>query len=756
MLGHPPYAALPPLPPVSASTLLLSDLPAGATAACASQLCAVFGHVSSAHLLHPTRALVALADPRAAARIVRCASEAPLYIQGHPVAIAFAAAPTAAEPCAATLALDIAHASREEDVTPALLRSAIAGLAGPPPLAIRVFLPQAFVPGCTLQVELDLASAGEAEALRQLLDGRSLYEGNCCTIRCAGLPAPPLPPPPALLAAMAGGGLPPGPLGHQQQQQQQQLQQQQQHLHFPQLPLQQHHQQQQQQQQHQHQHQHQLQHQQQQQQQQQQQYPPAPPPPPRPRFFVDKGPLRAEALPPPAPAPGLAPAPAPPRAPSPTPPPLPPPRPPAPHLHLPSYSPRLALPPAAATASPVLMVYNLTRDLVRSQAVFNLFSLYGNVRRVRMLMRPEHSAHVEMCDARGAADAVEAVSDAPAFGVRILVEHSRTRSIVGPVSAPAANELTALVVRDFEPPGLLPAPAAEGGAGGGGGGGGGSSASSATGLSSASTGTALGALLNRFTAENAPLTWDALGQQGALPNATLFFFAGPEGASEGDIRALVLGAGGRRPLRIEMQAQALPSASSDEGADMGEGDEGPPGVTCSSSSSSAAQQGGGRASCGHLVYAKLEWAVETVILAGNVEYRTPGGARGVLRLSFSTRPAGGSGGAELAAAAGGGAPLGTSSSFYSAPQGAWGGSGASAPEGGLLVGSVRGRGATVYRGQGAEGAAGSAGAAAAAAAGTAAGASAGRKRSRSRSRSRDAAAEGGGGGGEDAHSGAPQ
>ena len=660
------------------ASVVLSDMPASATAVCAAQLCSVFGSVAGSQLLGQGMAVVTMLDPRAAARIVRVAAEAPLYLQGQPLCIAPAPLPPlqpqAAElPCTLTLSIHSLHS--EADVTPALLRSAIGGLSGPSALAIRIFLPTAFEPGLgEARVELDLASAGELELLRKLLDGRCLYEGRCF-IRCAAA-ALPLPALRGVHSAQGGSGGAGGPTAgfpaaplpqHPQQQPTSQA--------LPPLPM--------------------------------QQpavpgylpsaLPPLPPPPPPPpptppppttttpplqlqaqqpslpRYFEDRGlqsfgVVAAARMHAPAPqAPQTAPLaeqPQPQLQPQPQP--QPPPPPPAPHatlpqplLQLPSYSARrtAASSAAASALSPVLIVYNLPRSQVRSRCIFNLFSLYGNVRRIRTLMRPEHASLVEMCDVRASADAAEALTNAPAFSMQILVEHSRSRTLDGPLSEEAADELTELTTRDFAPP---------------------PSGTPGDGMSSGSSSRAAqNALLNRFTPLNSAATWDAQGLQGAAPNATLYFFGAPRDSTEKTVTAMVLAEGGRRPARVEM-LEAPPSSHAS----------------------------------GYLLYTKLDWAVETIVLAGNIVYEGSSGESSVMRLSFSTRPAVAGQGFTSAFASGG---AGTSSFF-----GAMAADEVGAGEG-MGSAPVRGRGAAVFGGGG----------------GGWGGLPVGGKRSRSRSSSRD-------------------
>ena len=270
--------------------------------------------------------------------------------------------------------------------------------------------------------------------------------------------------------------------------------------------------------------------------------------------------------------------------------------------------------------TPVLMVYNLPRSVVKSPQFFNLFSLYGNVKRVRTLMRPSDAAHVEFFDARGAADAVAALAGVPtnAFGCTLALEHSQMRSIAGPVSPDGADEREEVVVREF----LLPAEATGSGSG--------------SCRVAAQLGAEPKALLNRFTPLTAASTWDAEGLQQAAPSLILYFFNAPEGSTADTVLSIVTAAGGRLPLRVELLGHSGGGGDSSSTSSSSEA------VSDSGSAAVADACGGGGAVAtgthGYLIYAKVEWALETVVQAANIRYRTLEGSWSMLRLSFASRP----------------------------------------------------------------------------------------------------------------------
>eukprot|EP00124_Ichthyophonus_hoferi_P003051 Ihof_evm1s241 gene=Ihof_evmTU1s241 len=81
-------------------------------------------------------------------------------------------------------------------------------------------------------------------------------------------------------------------------------------------------------------------------------------------------------------------------------------------------------------AGPVLMVYNLDAKM-NCDRLFNLFCMYGNVAKVKFLPEKPGMAMVQMSDGYAADVAMQSLNDAPMFGTKIELRHSKHPYIAG-------------------------------------------------------------------------------------------------------------------------------------------------------------------------------------------------------------------------------------------------------------------------------------------------------------------------------------
>jgi len=77
----------------------------------------------------------------------------------------------------------------------------------------------------------------------------------------------------------------------------------------------------------------------------------------------------------------------------------------------------------------VCLVYNLDKDKMNCDRLFNLFCLYGNVDKVKFLRKKEGTAMVQMNDVYSADRAVDNLNGISAFGQRLKVAISKQTSL---------------------------------------------------------------------------------------------------------------------------------------------------------------------------------------------------------------------------------------------------------------------------------------------------------------------------------------
>ncbi|CAG0921715.1 unnamed protein product [Notodromas monacha] len=73
----------------------------------------------------------------------------------------------------------------------------------------------------------------------------------------------------------------------------------------------------------------------------------------------------------------------------------------------------------------VLMVYGLNQEKFNADKVFNLFCLYGNVRKVKFLKTKDSTAMVEMGDAEAAAKCIEVLHNVTVLGSQLQLQPSK-------------------------------------------------------------------------------------------------------------------------------------------------------------------------------------------------------------------------------------------------------------------------------------------------------------------------------------------
>jgi len=93
------------------------------------------------------------------------------------------------------------------------------------------------------------------------------------------------------------------------------------------------------------------------------------------------------------------------------------------------HAPFVPFPGAGGSDKTVLLLANLNRERTTCQALFNLFSLYGNVVRIKIFFnKPEH-ALVQMADAAGATAALQNLKGCILFGSTIDVAVSKHKVV---------------------------------------------------------------------------------------------------------------------------------------------------------------------------------------------------------------------------------------------------------------------------------------------------------------------------------------
>jgi heterogeneous nuclear ribonucleoprotein L len=147
----------------------------------------------------------------------------------------------------------------------------------------------------------------------------------------------------------------------------------------------------------------------------------------------------------------------------------------------------------------VLMVYNLPRDKVGAEQLLNLFCLYGNVIRIKLLSSPANAAAVQLDTPAAVNAAIGALQRQPAFGVVLSVDTSRMPSI----DPARPGDGMAAVVREFAD-----------------------------------------SSLNRF---RGPMP----GKAPYKPNPTLYFANAPAGSDEESIKETIVKGGGHVPAGVE-------------------------------------------------------------------------------------------------------------------------------------------------------------------------------------------------------------
>ncbi|KJE97764.1 hypothetical protein CAOG_007867 [Capsaspora owczarzaki ATCC 30864] len=124
---------------------------------------------------------------------------------------------------------------------------------------------------------------------------------------------------------------------------------------------------------------------------------------------------------------------------------------PPPHHYNPSSPDSRGPPPQFASnngpqgSSPVLMIYHINPQRMTCQSLFNLFCLYGNVLRVRILANRTDAALLQFDQAHAADTALANLNRAVIFGTSLEVTHSRNTYIAGAATAPIPGSPATLV-----------------------------------------------------------------------------------------------------------------------------------------------------------------------------------------------------------------------------------------------------------------------------------------------------------------------
>jgi polypyrimidine tract-binding protein 2 len=95
--------------------------------------------------------------------------------------------------------------------------------------------------------------------------------------------------------------------------------------------------------------------------------------------------------------------------------------------------------------SPVLLVSNLNTELVTPQALFTLFGVFGDVKRVKILYEKRDNALIQMADAQQAQTALANLNSAKLYGKQLRVAPSKYRE----VAMPREGQPDAGLTKDF-------------------------------------------------------------------------------------------------------------------------------------------------------------------------------------------------------------------------------------------------------------------------------------------------------------------
>jgi polypyrimidine tract-binding protein 1 len=99
--------------------------------------------------------------------------------------------------------------------------------------------------------------------------------------------------------------------------------------------------------------------------------------------------------------------------------------------------------------SSVVLVDKLNQEAVTPDALFNLFGVYGDVVRVKILFNKRDTALVQYRLPDSAAFAVKSLSNCPFLGTNIAVTTSKHKEIKMPRSDGKDAEINALLTKDF-------------------------------------------------------------------------------------------------------------------------------------------------------------------------------------------------------------------------------------------------------------------------------------------------------------------
>ena len=107
---------------------------------------------------------------------------------------------------------------------------------------------------------------------------------------------------------------------------------------------------------------------------------------------------------------------------------------------------------AAPGRSPVLMVYGLHApegQTINCDHVFNLFCLYGDIVRIKMLQKTKGAAMVQMANGTAALCALEHLQHASLFGTKLSMHHSQAPAIYDPPGPPAQLDDGTPSIKDY-------------------------------------------------------------------------------------------------------------------------------------------------------------------------------------------------------------------------------------------------------------------------------------------------------------------
>ena len=105
--------------------------------------------------------------------------------------------------------------------------------------------------------------------------------------------------------------------------------------------------------------------------------------------------------------------------------------------------------PYESERSRVCMIYDLNVTEATCERLFNLFCLYGDVRRVKFLASKPGCAMLEMSDHHGVSRAIGILNGVSLFGQSVTVRRSRQERLVPPGKDPAPMENGSPSFQDF-------------------------------------------------------------------------------------------------------------------------------------------------------------------------------------------------------------------------------------------------------------------------------------------------------------------